>query len=155
MRLGLQAGAASGTGPRAAKRPRQSRGAFGTRGPVPLVYAGGLSVGRLGDGERLAEGDVVEDLHDAGWPGDFDLADGGGIVCVWFEFGPFLEQGDGAVGVQPQDQRRVTIVTVQADATLIDKQEVDLDVVGDVEIDEAVSGDVGDCHTEPLVAGAE
>ena len=40
---------ASGTGPRAAERPRQSRGAFGTRGPVPFqdgfggVKRGGLS----------------------------------------------------------------------------------------------------------------
>ena len=44
---------------------------------------------------------------------------------------------------------------LKAAATLIDKQEVGFGVVGDVEIDEAVSGEVGDRHPKPLVAGAE
>ncbi len=47
LRVGLRPGGgggagwlrwrASGTGPRAAQRPRRSRGAFGTRGPVPFT----------------------------------------------------------------------------------------------------------------------
>ena len=37
-----QAGGASGTGPRAAQRPRLCRGAFGTRRPVPFSAASAL-----------------------------------------------------------------------------------------------------------------
>ncbi len=82
-REGATGWVASGTGPRAAKRPRRSRGAFGPRGPVPfnpvtnLLAAGvnssppssppggckadaGESEGRgLGDGDSVSERDRI------------------------------------------------------------------------------------------------
>ncbi len=63
-------GCASGTGPRAAERPRQSRGAFGTRGPVPFsasrsrsAFLGGLLLRR-----RTGTLSAVSSLPSSRWP---------------------------------------------------------------------------------------